>query len=71
MFDSTEYNDISLTAAELEQKGLYQQAAGLWEQAHTLAKHDKNRTWSLARKDFCRSSYAINFETKHRLTALV
>lgn len=63
MFDTTEYNDISVTAADLERKGFFQQAAGLWEEAQSLARHEKNRNWSLARKHFCRSLYAVKKET--------
>lgn len=63
MFDTTHYNDISVTAAELERNGFFRQAAGLWEEAHGLARHEQNRDWSLARRNFCRSLYTSSKET--------
>lgn len=58
MFDTTHYNDVSLEAAALERQGKYQQAAAHWDKAGPLAKKEKNRNWSQARKEFCSSLYA-------------
>ncbi|WP_369913789.1 ANR family transcriptional regulator [Enterobacter roggenkampii] len=45
---------MASAAAAAERSCEWQYAAGLWEQAETLARQALNREWSAVRMQFCR-----------------
>ncbi|HGY4723320.1 TPA: ANR family transcriptional regulator [Citrobacter amalonaticus] len=47
------YITVASAAAAAERSRDWHYAAGLWEQAETLARHALNRDWSGVRMQFC------------------